>query len=180
MRLSRKATALVGVAVAAAMGLSACSSGGGSGGSSADQKKKQASNNANQINPLAYDQVPDGGNLRWAIDSFPPNYNIYEVDGNEIGISQLVTSTLPPVWHFDAGGKPTLDKDVVDKAQITNQDPQVVEFHINPKAVWSDGTQMTYKDFQGMFNALNGKNKAYKAASTSGYDQIGSVERGAT
>ncbi|MGI8882257.1 MAG: ABC transporter family substrate-binding protein [Jatrophihabitans sp.] len=180
MRLSKKTTALVGVAVAAAMGLSACSSGGGGGNSSSNNKKKQASNNANQTNPLAYDQVPDGGNLRWAIDSFPPNFNIFEVDGNELGISQLVTSTLPPVWHFDAGGKPTLDKDVVDKAQITNQDPQVVEYHINPKAVWSDGTQMTYKDFQGMFNALNGKNKAYKAASTSGYDQIGSVERGAT
>ncbi len=180
MRLSKKTSALVGVAVAAAMGLSACSSGGGSSNNSSAQKKKQASNNANQMSPVDYAQVPDGGNLRWPIESFPANFNIFEVDGNESGTNDLMLSTLPPVFHFDGAGKATLDKDVVDKAEVTSQSPQVVEYHLNPKAVWSDGTPMTYKDFQGMFNALNGKNKAYKAASTSGYDQVGSVERGAT
>ncbi len=180
MRLSRKTSALVGVAVAAALGLSACSSGGGSSNNSSAQKKKQASSNANQTSPVAYAQVPDGGNLRWAIDEFPPNYNTAEVDGNEQGINQLMLSTLPVTFHTDAGGKPYLNKDVVQKAEVVSQNPQVVEYHLNPKAVWSDGTAMTYKDFAGTANSQNGKNQAYKAASTSGYDQIGSVERGAT
>ena len=179
MRLSRKTTALCGVAVAAAMALSACSSGGGSS-SSSNQSQKQASNSANQINATPYANVPDGGNMRWPIDSFPANFNIYEVDGNEFGVSQLVTSTLPLFWMYKPDGTPFLNKDVVDSASSTTTTPQVVKYHINPKAVWSDGTPMTYKDFAGMFNALNGKDAAYKAASTSGYDQIQSVERGAT
>ena len=56
----------------------------------------------------------------------------------------------------------------------------MVKYHINPKAVWSDGTPITYEDFVGMFTALNGKNAAFKPMSTSGYDQIQSAQRGAS
>jgi peptide/nickel transport system substrate-binding protein len=140
---------------------------------------EEASASQNQINPVPYDQVPDGGTLRWAINTFPANFKPYEVDA-DLGVAQLTGSTLPTVWHFKADGTPFLDKDVVDNASSTTSTPQVAKYHINPNAVWSDGTPITYKDFVGMFNALNGKNAAYKAASTSGYDQIQSVERGAT
>ena len=119
MRLSRKTTALCGVAVAAAMALSACSSGGGGSSSSQNQSQKQAGTSQNQINATSYAQVPAGGNMRWPIDSFPANFNIFEVDGNELGISQLVTSTLPLFWMYKADGTPFLDKDVVDSASST-------------------------------------------------------------
>lgn len=173
----------VGIAavVAASLALTACGSSSKSGGgTNSSGKKAQAVSTANDVNPLAYDQVPAGGTLRWPIDSYPPNFNINQIDGNEQGINQLMWSTLPFVWHFDAGGKPLLDTDVVDKAEQTSTSPQTIEYHINPKAVWSDGTPITYKDFAGLWKALNGANKAYKPASTNGYEQIGSVDKGAT
>jgi len=174
----------VGIAtvVAASLALTACggSSKSGTGSSNNSGKKAQAVSTANDVNPMAYDQVPAGGTLRWPIDSYPANFNINEIDGNENGINELMWSTLPFVWHFDAGSKPILDTDVVDKAEQTSTSPQTIEYHINPKAVWSDGSPITYKDFAGLWKALNGKNKAYKAASTNGYEQIGSVEKGAT
>jgi peptide/nickel transport system substrate-binding protein len=39
---------------------------------------------------------------------------------------------------------------------------------------------MTYKDFAGMWKADNASNPAFKIASSNGYDQIKSVEKGAT
>ncbi|MEO9238279.1 MAG: ABC transporter family substrate-binding protein [Jatrophihabitantaceae bacterium] len=129
---------------------------------------------------MAYDQVPAGGTLRWPIDSYPPNFNINEIDGNDINISNIMNSTLPVIWHFDAGSTPILNTDIVDKAEQTSSSPQTINYHINPKAVWSDGTPITYKDFAGMWSALNGTNKAFKPASTNGYQQVTSVSKGAT
>jgi peptide/nickel transport system substrate-binding protein len=168
--------------VAASLALTACGSSKDSGGGSSNKsdKKAQAVSTKNDINPLAYDQVSAGGTLRWPIDSYPVNFNINEIDGNESNTNNLMLSTLPVVWHFDAGSKPMLNTDVVDKADQTSASPQTLEYHINPKAVWSDGSPISYKDFAAMWTALNGTNKAYKIASSNGYEQIQSVEKGAT
>ncbi len=165
--------------VAASLALTAC---GGSKGSSSNSNptKKQASSTKNDTNPMDYSQVPSGGTLRYPIDSFPPNYNINEIDGNDININNIMTATLPIVWHFDAGGNPVLNTDVVDKAEQTSTSPQTIHYHINPKAVWSDGTAITYKDFVGLWTALNGTNKAYQPASTNGYQDVASVSKGDT
>ncbi len=170
-------------AVAVSLALTACGGSNDSGGdnnNNGSDKKAQAAANLNDVNPLAYDEVASGGTLRWPIDSYPANFNTNHIDGNEYNINRLMAATLPIVWHFDAGGKPVLNTDVVDKAEQTSTSPQTIEYHINPKAVWSDGTPITYKDFASMWSALNGSNKAYKIASSNGYEQIASVEKGAS
>lgn len=174
--------AKVGVATlaVASIALTACSSSKGGGLDQSSGNKAQASSSKNDVNALPYDRVPSGGTLRWPISSFPANFNVLNVDGNEQDINDLMNSTLPIVWHFDAGGKPILNTEVVDKAEQTSTSPQVIEYHINPKAVWSDGSAITYKDFAGMWKADNGTNKAFNVASTNGYEQISSVEKGAT
>jgi peptide/nickel transport system substrate-binding protein len=179
VRLSGK----VGIAavVAASLALTACGGSKGSSGSSNNNPtKKQASSTKNDTSPMSYEQVPTGGTMRYPIDSFPPNYNINEIDGNDINISNIMTATLPVTWHFDAGGNPILNTDVVDKAEQTSTSPQTIHYHINSKAVWSDGTPITYKDFVGLWTALNGTNKAYQPASTNGYQNIASVTKGDT
>jgi peptide/nickel transport system substrate-binding protein len=171
-------------AVAASLALTACggsdNNSGGNNNNKGSDKKAQAASNLNDINPMAYDEVPAGGTMRWPINSYPANFNPNQIDGNEANTNDLMDATLPIVWHFDAGSKPILNTDVVDKAEQTSTSPQTIEYHINPKAVWSDGTPITYKDFAGLWTAHNGSNKAYKVASTNGYEQIQSVEKGAT
>ena len=179
MRLFSKVGVGVAVVTVASLALTACGSSKGSGGSSSSSKK-QASAALNDVNPMAYDQVPAGGTLRYPIDSYPPNFNINDVDGNDINISDVMNATLPFVWNFDQAGKPILDTDVVDKADQTSTSPQTIQYHINPKAVWSDGTPITYQDFAGMWKALNGVNTAFNIASSNGYQNIASVSRGAT
>jgi len=168
--------------IAVAIALTGCGGGGSksSSGAGSATGKAQASATANDINPLPYDQVPAGGTLRWPLDSFPPNFNVLDIDGNEGGISDLMNSTLPAIWYFDAGGQPILNTDVVDKATQTSASPQTIQYHINSKAIWSDGTPITYKDFAGMWAADNGTNKKFAVASTNGYENIASVAKGAT
>lgn len=176
-----KVQAKVGLAaiVAASVALTAC--GGSKGSDNTDAAKKgQASSTANDINPVPYDDVASGGTLRWPIDSLPPNFNTLQVDGNEKGIADLMNATLPQLWNFDAGGTPILNTEVADKAEQTSASPLTIAYHLNPKAVWSDGTPITWKDFEGMWKADSGTNKAYKPASTNGYEEISKVEKGAT
>jgi peptide/nickel transport system substrate-binding protein len=54
----------------------------------------------------------------------------------------------------------------------------VITYTINPKATWSNGTPITYRDFQAYWQALNGTNPAYQIATTTGYEDISSVARG--
>jgi len=171
---------IVAIAVAS-LALTACGSSKGSGGgTNAKGDKAQAKASTNDISPMDYNQVPSGGTLRFPIDSFPPNYNINEIDGNDLNISNIMNAVLPVVWHFDAGGNPVLNTDVVDKAEQTSTSPQTIHYHINSKAVWSDGTPITAKDFINMYTALNGSNKAYTIVASNGYENMDSVKQGDT
>jgi peptide/nickel transport system substrate-binding protein len=163
----------------AAIAVTGCSSSKSSGGSTGTDKS-QASASTNDINAVAYDQVPSGGTMRWPITGFPVNFNINQLDGNDSDTVDLMNATLPMTWNYDAGGKPILNTVVVDKAQQTSTSPQTIEYHINPKAVWSDGTPITYKDFAAMWKSLNGVDTKYIVPSTTGYDRIASVDKGAT
>ena len=67
-------------------------------------------------------------------------------------------------------------------ATQTSASPQTILYKINPKAVWSDGTPITYKDFVYSYQAQSGLpqftdigGKAYAPASTSGYSQIQTI-----
>jgi peptide/nickel transport system substrate-binding protein len=166
------------VVIATSLALTGCSKSKST--TSTTTKKEQAAANLNDINPVDYDKVPAGGTMRWPMDQYPANYNQFEIDGNELTNVQLYNAVSPIVWHLDQGGKPYLNTDVVDKADQTSTSPQTITFHINSKAVWSDGTPMSYKDFAGMWKAMDGTNKDYKIVSSTGYEQIQSVEKGAT
>ncbi|UQX90323.1 ABC transporter family substrate-binding protein [Jatrophihabitans telluris] len=175
-----KVKASVAAIAVASIALTACGSSNNSSKGGSTTNKGQASATTNAVNAVPYAQVPTGGTMRWPITGFPVNFNILQVDGNESDTSDLMTSTLPQLFNFDAGGKAILNTAVADKAEQTSSSPQTIQYHLNPKAVWSDGTPITYKDFVAQWQADNGTNAKFLAASTSGYDQVKSVVRGAT
>ena len=55
---------------------------------------------------------------------------------------------------------------------------QAVTYNINPKAIWYDGTPITWEDFHWQWRARNGSNKAYQISSSTGYSDIENVARG--
>ncbi|MBO0873736.1 MAG: ABC transporter family substrate-binding protein [Pseudonocardia sp.] len=158
--------------VVLAVVLAAC--GGGGGGRPQVRALGQT-----DINPQPRENVRDGGDLRLPMDLMPSNFNPSQVDGTTTDAHTVDVAVLPRVFNDGADGSPQLNTDYVTSATLTSASPQVITYTINPKATWSNGTPITWRDFQAEWQALNGKNPEYQIAGATGYSDITSVARGA-
>jgi peptide/nickel transport system substrate-binding protein len=164
---------LLALLVTTALALTACGGGGG-----AVSAQSQALGHTD-INPQPRDKVRDGGTLRLPINSLPNNYNYNEVDGTFDDVANIIGPLMPTMFKGTADGGLALNTDYLVSADLTSSSPQTVTYAINPKATWSDGTPITWRDFQAAWQSQNGTNPAYQATGTSGYSDISSVARGA-
>ncbi|RVX38588.1 peptide/nickel transport system substrate-binding protein [Nonomuraea polychroma] len=131
------------------------------------------------INPVAYEQVKDGGTLTLVVGQWPSQWNGYHVDGNQADTAEMLDVFMPQLMMADSEANFTPNKDyVTDVKNDMSSGKQVVTYTINEKATWSDGTPITWKDLEAQWKTNSGKNKAFKAASTDGWDKIESVEKG--
>ncbi|MRH86204.1 ABC transporter family substrate-binding protein [Nocardia sp. SYP-A9097] len=170
MRSGRGCAALVlaaGLALAACSGGDTAPTGTGSLGSTAD------------INEHSRDDIRDGGDLRLAMTSFPANWNTLQIDGNDGEVADMIKPLMPRSFETDAAGNLSIDHDFFTDVQMTSTSPQVVSYTINPKAVWSDGSPITWEDIAAQANALSGKDKRFLIAISNGFDRVAKVERGA-
>jgi peptide/nickel transport system substrate-binding protein len=134
---------------------------------------------ANDIHPASRDQLRDGGTLTWPIDLFPPNFNFNQIDGTEQNHYLVNHPLMPRMYLADAAGVPHWNPQFLASEPILTAEPaQVVTYVIHPKAIWTDGSPITWQDFYWQWKALNGTDKAYQIASSNGYADIARVERG--
>jgi peptide/nickel transport system substrate-binding protein len=178
--LRRSASLIVALAVAASLvacGRTTKDDGKGAGGDTGASRPGSATEN--QINPLPRDQVQDGGRLTWPIDSMPVTFNYLYIDGTEATNAYMLLALVPTTFHFGANSTPLWNHDfLASEPTVVTEPTQVVTYNINPKAAWYDGAPMTWEDFSSQWRALNGTNKAFQIASSSGYEDIESVARG--
>jgi peptide/nickel transport system substrate-binding protein len=120
----------------------------------------------------------EGGNLKLSISEFPVNFNQLHIDGNTADTGAILRPTLPRAFVVRPDGSKTLDTNYFTKAEITKTDPQVVTYTINPEAVWSDGSPITWEDIKAMANAQSGRDDRYKIAAPAGFERVASVTRG--
>ncbi|WP_454167122.1 ABC transporter family substrate-binding protein [Microbacterium lacticum] len=123
--------------------------------------------------------VQDGGTLTLAVGALPVNYNNSQIDGNDVDTNTLLSPTQGGPLRITTDGASEVNPDYASSVELTSEDPQVVEIKLNPKAVWEDGTPITVADYEATWKALNGTNEAFQVVSTTGWDQIGSIEQGA-
>lgn len=133
---------------------------------------------SSDINPQDRASLKEGGNLRLAIGALPANFNTLNIDGNEAENGSMQRPTMPRAFVIAPDGSMKVNNDYFTSVELTNTKPQVVTYTINPKAVWSDGTPITWEDIAAQINATNGKNKAFAIASPNGSDRVASVTRG--
>jgi peptide/nickel transport system substrate-binding protein len=166
------------IVVVSAVLLAATACGGG-GTPTPARTAPPPSASANQINPMARDRVQDGGTFTWPLDQMPANFNYYELDGTVLDGAFVQGGLLPSVYLTDATGRPLWDKDfLASEPSLATTPKQVVTYEINPKAVWYDGTPVTWEDFLWQWKASNGTDKAYQISSATGYEDIESVQKG--
>ncbi len=132
----------------------------------------------NDINPQNPATLLDGGNLRLALSEYPVNWNTLHIDGNSAETAAMLKPTMPRAFIIKPDGSTTLNTDYFTSIELTKTNPQVVTYTINPKAVWSDGTPITWEDIAAQIHALSGKDKAFAIASPGGADRVASVTRG--
>ncbi|MET9216606.1 MULTISPECIES: ABC transporter family substrate-binding protein [unclassified Nocardia] len=132
----------------------------------------------NDINPKDVSELRDGGNLRLALTSLPENWNNLHTDGNDGDTGSILRPVMPRAFTTNAAAELSVNTDFFTDVALTNTEPQQVTYTINPKAVWSDGSPITWEDFQSQANALSGKDKSFLIANSSGFDRIEKVERG--
>ncbi len=133
----------------------------------------------NAMNPQPRDQVQDGGTFTWPLDEIPPNFNYNELDGTDQNNNWVISALMPEAFSSAADGTPIWDPNYLASEPTLVTDPtQIVTYEINPKAVWSDGTPITWQDFYWQWKATNGTDKRYQISSSNGYREIESVVRG--
>ncbi|GHJ39361.1 ABC transporter family substrate-binding protein [Streptomyces sp. TS71-3] len=176
-RRSRHITLTV-AAVSAALVMAGC---GSSDDSSDNARKKGAAPavDAQAINAQPMSNVRQGGRLKLSVQKWVHQYNWYQVDGTDGDAVAILEQVEPVLLPRDAKGVPHPDPNYLLSAKVTSTSPQVVTYKLNPKAKWSNGKQMGYRDFQAVWKAVNGSNDQYLVADSSGYDQISKVARGA-
>ncbi len=130
------------------------------------------------INPQEPATLQDGGNLRLALTDFPPNFNILHIDGNSSEIAAMMKATLPRAFVIGPDGSTTVDTDYFTSVALTGTAPQVVTYTINPQAVWSDGTPITWEDIASQIHATSGADKMFEISGPNGADRVASVTRG--
>ncbi|GCB01722.1 hypothetical protein NCCNTM_53560 [Mycolicibacterium sp. NCC-Tsukiji] len=172
MMASRRSQLVVAILTLVAL-VAGCSS--EYSGSSAGAPKLGA---ANDLNPRDPSTLRDGGNLRLALTAFPDNFNTLNIDGNTVDTAALLRPTLPRAFIVGPDGSTTVNHDYFTDIQLTGTNPQVVTYTINPKAVWTDGTPITWEDIAAQVTATTGKDPRFQIASPNGSERVASVTHG--
>ncbi|SFB90229.1 ABC transporter substrate-binding protein [Streptomyces aidingensis] len=119
-----------------------------------------------------------GGTVTWAVDAPPATLNAFQHEADRT-TDLIAGAVLPMLFVLDERGRPQLNPDYLESAEITAREPkQTVVFTLNPKAKWSDGSRIGAEDFIAQWKALNGQDAAYWSARNTGYDKIENVEAG--
>lgn len=168
-RAGRVAVAML----AAVLVLSGCSTGG-----QLTPAGRGAVGTASDLNPQNPQTLQEGGNLRLALIDFPPNFNILHIDGNSSETAGMMKATLPSAFTIGADGSATVNTNYFTSVELTGTNPQVITYTINPKAVWSDGSPITWRDIASQIHATSGTDSAFEIATTNGADRVASVTRG--
>lgn len=152
---------------------------GGGGSPVADMPAPSAA--GRDINPHPGSALREGGDLRVPVDALPSNFNPLHVDGAEPATQLIAEALLPSAFIDGADGLPVRNEDFFDRIEVESTSPQVVRYTIAQRATWTTNSRsMTWDDLRAQWLALNGSDPSYEAGGHVGYQDVVSVERGAT
>ncbi|MFE5585875.1 ABC transporter family substrate-binding protein [Kitasatospora sp. NPDC056531] len=181
-RLQHHRTALLAGLTVLTLSLALCSCSSGQGDAAADAMPSAAGVpklTSIDINQHDRSELRQGGTLNLAITQFSHQWSPIHTDGSESSTIAVTKPLLPTLFRSDAAGTQTVNPAYLQEAHADFKDGrQVVTWTLNPKAHWSDGTPITWRDIEANWHALNGRNPAYRPSSSTGFELVSSVERG--
>ncbi|AUY49974.1 ABC transporter family substrate-binding protein [Streptomyces sp. CB01881] len=176
--LSRR-TALVACLTAVSLSLTLCACTADQGSAALPSTLETPKLTAVDVNPHDRADLRQGGTLNVAIAQFSSQWSPVHTDGSESSTITVTKPLLPTFFRSDAAGTQTANPAYLQDAHAEVRDGrQVVTWTLNPKARWSDGTPITWRDIEANWRALNGTDPAYKASSSTGFELVTAVEKG--
>lgn len=158
----------------AALALGGCSSSDNGGGGDKIDGELPASD----LNIVARDKVADGGTLRMAIQAMPTAYNSLSSDGGTVDMATTISNFISPMnWIYDEKGNFVPNPAWVEDYKMSD-DGLNLTVNLNPKAVWNDGSPITFADYQATWLACNGTNTEFDCGATDGFTQISDISQG--
>jgi peptide/nickel transport system substrate-binding protein len=121
-------------------------------------------------------KVKGGGTLTYGADQEPTGFNANTSKDNNTAVKHVTVQVLPSAFRAAPDFRPVLNSDLLDSAELTKADPEVVVYKLRRDAVWDDGTPISARDFAYAWRQQNGRDApANDVASTTGYEDIASV-----
>jgi peptide/nickel transport system substrate-binding protein len=161
VKLSKRSAVLIATGVTGAMALSAC---GGSDGGGGDE--------AGGSGQVVFGESTD----------FPENLFPLISAGNATSVANIEAQLFPQTYEIQPDFTIKWNEELLTEEPVSevNGDTQTVTYHLNPDAVWSDGTPITADDFDLSWRLQRSNDPAAGGCepllSTSGYDQMTGVE----
>jgi peptide/nickel transport system substrate-binding protein len=122
--------------------------------------------------------------LTYAVGPQPLNWDIHAAGSApwQLTLRQVLAQVWPSAFFLTPSGSAQLNTSLLLSATQVSSNPQVVVYKIDPRAVWSDGTPITYKDFVYNWQAQSGRRAfrdkggtTFTPMTTAGYNDIASV-----
>lgn len=164
-------------ALAVVLTMSACGSSGGKTNNNAnDATKKLANTFTVDWNPQPRDKIKDGGTVTIPVTEIPSQENSMAV-GTTTASAAIWYWYNPQLTFLTPQGTWSYNKDyLTDVKEAVKGGNTVVTYTLNPKAVWNDGTPITWKSYQVTWKSCNGSDPKYQT--TSDCSNISSVKQG--
>jgi peptide/nickel transport system substrate-binding protein len=165
----------VAIAAVSVLAVAACSS-GGKGTTTEPQSSAGFGECDSKPNTCNSGSTKKGGSIVVTIEKTIPNWNTVDGDGNTYETGQVLAGVLPVNFVYNPDNTVSMNKDLLVSADVTSQSPQTVVYKLQPKAVWSDGTPISAKDFIYFWKLQDAKSCPDCAvAGTTGYDDMKDV-----
>ncbi|MCP2332304.1 ABC transporter family substrate-binding protein [Actinoalloteichus caeruleus] len=188
MRRTRSVAA-VAVTMSAALVLSACGGGGGDsdnnggGGGGLNDSSATGGKGNNGDGTYNVPEVEQGGDVTVTHDAAYTSYNNGARSANNFNNTLVLNTMISEPFVVTDTMEILLNADVMESAEVTSEDPQVVEWKIREGVTWSDGEPWDCSDFylswfsKSRLATTEDGGELFAPASTTGYDiMTGSCE----
>lgn len=123
---------------------------------------------------VALPTITQGGAITVAAEGEPGCMDwISTCAGSSWGVWTVETNTMPRAYDFTATGQYEPSILLTGEATVRDTPAQVVTYHLNPRAVWSDGQPITSQDFQYTWDQIA---HGQGIADATGYVDIATVD----
>ncbi|XHE16823.1 ABC transporter family substrate-binding protein (plasmid) [Agrobacterium deltaense] len=122
-----------------------------------------------------------GGEVTYTISRDMTNWNVTSALGNNAVVRSTTLPLLPSAFIVQPDFSLKLNTDLLESAEVTSADPQVVVYKIRNEAVWSDGTLITGDDFIYLWKTQNRRDcPDCKINAADGHDLVSKIELDST